>query len=405
MTTLSDDIQVSIKAVTSPPIPKEWQPYAEDNGSTGRGAALLPKPWNTHNDLLLGAGFDPRSWRIAGPINTRKWMRYDQEWLHYYKFDVVAGESPELASAHIAELTKVIRGARRIPGARVPERGDGQDAWAYFASDWQTGKREGDDGTPQTVDRVLQSFDLAEAQIKRLRRGGAKMPTGMFGGLGDIGEGTCGFYPGMSFLIDADRRTQNRINRELITHGIDRLSPYFDEFLVTTVPGNHGENRSPKGERLTGVGDNDDIAVFETVKEAFDRAGSDVQWIIPDDEIAFAVTLGGVSVAMTHGNHFKGSLADLSAQKGAVEWWRGQDFGYQPIRGARCLVSGHFHHFSCNTFGSRTAFQAPPMDPGSQWVTNRNGEKAPAAVLTIRFDASEPLGFADVALLSPETAR
>ncbi len=391
---IADDVS----QMTNPPIPKEWQPYAEENGSRGSGAALLPKPWNTHNDLLLGAGFDPREWRIDGPINTRKWMRYDQEWLYYYKFNVVAGESPEDVEIHTQELEALIRRRRRPAPAAI----GGEDAWAYWASDWQVGKREGDNGTPQTVDRVLESFDQAEAQIKRLRRAGYKMPTGVLFGLGDIVEGTCGFYPGMSFMIDTNRRKQARIVRELISHGIDRFLPLFDSLVVGSVAGNHGENRSPKGERITDVSDNDDVAVFEAVRESFDRAGEDrIEWVIPDDEMSLALTLGGTEVGVTHGHLFKGGLADLSAQRGAVEWWKGQDFGFQEVRGTRVLVSAHFHHYSCNTFGERTAFQTPAMDPGSAWVTNRSGERAPAGVLTMRLDGTTALGWDNVAILSP----
>ena len=53
----------------------------------------LPRPNATEQDLLIAAGFDPDCWRIKGTFNTRRWMRYDQEWLYYYKFDVEQGES------------------------------------------------------------------------------------------------------------------------------------------------------------------------------------------------------------------------------------------------------------------------------------------------------------------------
>ncbi len=397
---IADDVS----QMTNQPIPKEWQPYAEENGITGTGAALLPRPWNTTTDLLTGAGFDPREWRIDGPINSRRWMRYDQTWLYYYKFNVVAGEAPEDVQAHVEELTALIRKRRRPSIASV--RGDAStDAWAYFASDWQVGKREGDNGTPQTVDRVLESFDLAEAQIKSLRRAGRRMPHGVLFGLGDIVEGCTGFYPGQTFMVDANRREQGRIARELLTHGIDRLAPLFDRFTVGCVGGNHGENRTPKGDRLTDVSDNDDVAVFEAVRESFTRAGDEIEWVIPEGDLSMALSLGGTEVAVTHGHLFKGGLADLSAQRGAVDWWKGQDFGFQEVRGTRVLVSAHFHHYSCNTFGGRTAFQTPAMDPGSEWVVNRIGEEAPAAVLTMRFDGDEPLGWSDVALLSPRAPR
>lgn len=395
--TISEDLAQLVR----PETPKEWQPYAEDNGTRGTGAALLPKPWNTHNDLLLGAGFDPREWQISGPINTRKWMRHDQEWLYYYKFDVVAGESLESEQAHIDVLEKLITRRRRPAPVAI----GGEDAWAFIASDWQIGKAEGADGTDQTVDRVLESYDLAEREIKNLRRIGRRMPTGLFAGTGDLVEGTCGFYPGMSFLIDRNRREQNRITRDLLYHGIDRFLPYFDQLIVTTVGGNHGENRDD-GKKVTDDGDNDDVAVFEAVREAYQRAsGDNISWVIPESELSLSLFLGGVSVGFTHGHLFKGGAARLSPQRGAIEWWMGQDFGFAEVRGTQILISSHFHHHSVNTFGHRTHIQTPAMDPGSQWVANATGQKAPAAALTVRFDASQPLGYADLALLSPSLRR
>ncbi len=221
--------------------PAGWEPYAEHTEQIGSAIVRLPKPGATHRDLLIASGFDPDEWQIAGPVNTRRWMRYDQEWLYYYKFDVIGGESPEIREAHIDELTALIRKRRR---PSIAQQVTGTDAWAYWASDWQIGKREGSNGTPQTIDRVLESLDIAEAEVKSLRRRGRKMPTGVFFGLGDIVEGTCGFYPGQTFSIDRNRREQNRISRELITHALDRLLPLFETMVVGSVAGNHGENRN-----------------------------------------------------------------------------------------------------------------------------------------------------------------
>lgn len=383
-------------APTKPPA--GWEPFAEFSDSIGSAIVRLPTPGATARDLLISAGFDPADWQIAGPINTRRWMRYDQEWLYYYKFDVIAGESPEVVEEHVDDLVKRIR-RRKTKTAKTPS--SGTDAFGFLISDWQIGKAEGGDGTPETIERVLKSIELAGDRVKTLRKAGRKMPTLLVGGLGDIGEGTCGFYPGQQFLIDRTRREQGKINRELITEALDHLTPMFDETIVAVVGGNHGENRTPEGQRITSDGDNDDCAYFEAVKEAFDRAGdNNIQWQIMDDELSMMVEAGGVPIGLTHGHLFQQGKGSTAQQK-AYEWWKGQDFGFQAVRGTRVLVSAHFHHFSAVTYGSRTHLQTPAMDPGSKWYRELRGEDSPPGTLTVRFDADSPLGWDDVIILQP----
>lgn len=378
--------------------PAGWEPFAEFTDSIGSAIVRLPTPKATARDLLISAGFDPDSWQISGPINTRRWMRYDQEWLYYYKFDVVAGESPEIVEEHVDDLVKHIRKRKhKAPAILRP----GTDSFAFNASDWQIGKREGNDGTPQTIERVLTSIDMGVERVKELRKQGRKMPELLFTGLGDIGEGTCGFYPGQQFLIDRNRRDQGRINRELITTALDALTPLFDKTIVAVVGGNHGENRSPKGERMTSDGDNDDCAYFDAVKEAFDRAGTtNIDWRIMEDELSMSVYSGEVSVGLTHGHLFERGRGGTAQQK-AHEWWKGQDFGFQAVRGTRILISAHFHHFSVITHGARTHLQTPAMDPGSKWFRQSSGEDSPPGTLTLRLDGETALGWDDLSVLTP----
>ena len=388
MTSLSD-----FAAPEQPP--KGWEPYSEQVGQIGSAIVKLPRPDMTRRDLLVAAGFNPDEWTITGDIQVRRWMRYDQEWLYYNKFEVTAGiESDDQRSEDIGDLVEMIRG-RRLRHDAPPATG--QDAWLYVASDWQIGKGEGD-GTPGTVDRVTHSIELAVEHVKNLRRMGRAMPEGVLAGTGDLGEGTCGFFANQAFVTDCNRREQNKIVRSLLTYAIDELSPLFERFTVLSVAGNHGENRN-NGKKATDDADNDDVAQFECVKEAFDRAGTatPITWIIPHDELSLAAELGGVKVGFTHGHLFT-SGGKLSQAK-ALEWWKGQVFGSQPVAEAKLLISSHFHHFSAINHGARTHLQTPAMDPGSRWVTNSWGADSPAGVLTLRLDAEQSLGFGDLAVL------
>jgi predicted phosphodiesterase len=119
--------------------------------------------------------------------------------------------------------------------------------------------------------------------------------------------------------------------------------------------------------------------------------------VIPQDELSLCVELGGVKVGLTHGHLF--SSGGRLVQAKALEWWRGQVFGLQPVAEAQVLVSSHFHHFSVINHGARTHIQTPAMDPGSKWVANAWGTDSPAGVLTLRYDAEHPLGWADLHVL------
>lgn len=373
--------------------PSGWEPYTEHTEQIGTAIVKLPRPNATQHDLLIGAGFAPDEWQISGPINTRKWMRYDGEWLYYYKFSVVAGESPEAVQEHVDDLVKRIR--RRKPVARTS--GTEKDAWGLVCSDWQIGKAESGIGTAQTVDRVVEMFDLAALEVKNLRRVGHAIPHGAMLGLGDILEGCHGNYPGQPFMVDRTRRDQGKITRELLTYGIETLSPLFDRFTLACVGGNHGEHRND-GKVVTDDSDNDDVAVFEAVKEAFDRGGQEFEWLIPYDELSMMVRLGGVDVGIAHGHKFgKGS----TPQQKAYEWFKGQDFGFGPVRGAQILLTAHFHHFLAHQAGQRWLYQAPAMDPGSKWHTDRTGEHSGPAGLAMRFDSDHPFGHDNVRLLAP----
>lgn len=379
--------------------PAGWEPYTEHTETIGKAIVRLPKPGATARDLLIQAGFSPDEWQISGSINTRKWMTTIEgqiEWLYYYKFDVVAGESPELVQEHVDNLAKHIRRRR---SHKVKEKRSGNDAFGMMISDWQIGKAEGNDGTPQTIDRVMKTFDMAGDRIKKLRNNGAIMPTLLIAGLGDIGEGTCGFYPGQQFLIDRNRREQGRIIRELLTDGLDYLTPMFDHTEVAVVGGNHGENRGLDGKRITSDGDNDDCAYFEAVMEAYNRAGEDhINWTIMEDELSMKLEVAGVKLGFTHGHLFqKGS----TPQQKAYNWWLGQDFHGQAMRDVQILNSAHFHHPSVMTYGNKTHMQTPAMDPGSKWFRETSGQDSSPGTLTYRIDGTTPLGWTDLSILHP----
>lgn len=379
------------------PIPKGWEPYAEDNGKIGSAIVRLPRPKATEHDLLVQSGYDPDAWRIKGSVNTRRWMRYDQEWLYYYKFDVEQGESQRSRDVHVKDLVKTIR--KRVK----PKVGfydvDHPQTYVFVVSDWQLGKREGDRGTVDTVNRYRDCLAQAVANIKALRKAGLKIDRLAIVSVGDLVEGCGDHYAMQTFSIDLDRRGQNRLVRELLTQTITTLAPLFKGTVIAGVGGNHGENRR-EGQAFTTFADNDDVGCLEAVKEAFDLAGWEgLEWHIPNDELSICIDLGGVNLGLVHGHQFKGGV---NALKKAEDWWRANDFGLQPVREAQILLSGHFHHFiAVNVAHGRSWIQAPTIDPGSKWYTDTSGVTAIPGVLNFVVTPESPVGYDFLRVLHP----
>lgn len=383
-----------------PSVAKGWEPYSEWTDKIGSAIVRLPSPGATERDLLIASGFDPDSWRIKGSVNTRKWMRYDQEWLYYYKFDVEQGESDESKWIHVEDLVKRIR-TRSKRG-----RNDGfsylsKGTYVFVMSDWQIGKAEGGRGTADTVQRYKDCLAQAVENVVSLRKQGVRIDNLALLSVGDLVEGCGDHYDMQQFTVDADRRTQNRIVRELITETILTFSPIFDHITIAVIGGNHGENRKD-GKAYTTFADNDDVGCPEAVKEAFDLAGWDdrLTWYIPDEELSMCLDIGGVKIGLVHGHQFKGGT---NALKKAEDWWRNNDFGLQAVREAQILLSGHLHHFSAtNVTHGRTWMQAPTIDPGSKWYTDTSGVTAIPGVLNFVATPNHSLGYDYLRVLVPE---
>jgi len=375
--------------------PKGWEPYVQTHGDMiGEAILRLPTPGATERDLLITAGFDPDLWKVKGHINIRKWMRYDGEWLYYYKFDVEAGESEELRDVHVDELVDLIRGKKT--NKRAPLVSGGSDTYVVALADWQIGKAYNGNGTPETVERVKDAIDQAYYRLRDLIDEGYDIKRVALIGLGDLVENCDGHYASQSFITDCNIRDQNKITRELLYYAIDKFYRTTPELLVACIGGNHGQIRK-EGKVFTDDADNMDVAVFETVKEAYDRAGvDDIEWIIPQHDLSINIDLDGVQLGVTHGHLFR---TGASAQLKAKNWWQGQVFGYQAIQNSKILLSGHYHHHSVMTYGLRTHIQTAAMDCGSKWFADSSGEESPAGLTTFRVTKDNPYGWDDLKVM------
>jgi hypothetical protein len=342
--------------------------------------------------LLRGASLDPDAWVITpGTRRHKRWQRYDGEWLNWWSFDFQERtlETPEERAADLEALKRMFKKAAPKP----PKIAVGDDAFVFVVADWQVGKN-----SEHTINLIRAAIQQAKIRIKFMRALGYAMPTLFIPCLGDLGENCDGHYAQQTFIVDLDRRGQNKVVRRLLREIIAELAPLFTEVIVAGVGGNHGENRKD-GKSFTTFADNDDVAVLEILQELFEvQPGFEhVRFIIPNDELAICVEVAGVNVGMTHG-HLLSRGGKLAANK-AQEWWTGQIWGLQACASAKILLSGHYHHVSAVTFGPRTHIQSPAVDGGSKWWTDLTGQDSPDGILCFRLSGDLPLGWDNLQVL------
>lgn len=236
-------------------------------------------------------------------------------------------------------------------------------------------------GTRTQIEALAALPELIVKRLKDLRKTGNKIDRVLLAGLGDLGEGTCGFYPSQPFLTQLDRRSQTRVVRRALVDIIQMVADNTTEVLVTAVGGNHGENRDG-GKRQTGFADNDDVAVFEQVAEIFAASPYDnIAFRLPNDELGIAVDLHGQIVAFTHGHLPK---PGQNAAQAVWNWWKDHAMGrfYPGVADADILVAGHFHHLNVKQQEKRTVFICPSLTPVGDWFSNSAGVQTVPGTLT-----------------------
>lgn len=383
--------------------PKGWEPGFVWNGTSGElTTPTFTEPLGEESEiwgeLLRERGLDPDRFEIVG--DSIRWSSYDG-----WKRDEPGGEAysticysykanirikkKAAVEEDLEELYKEVRRAK--PKVRYEE---GDSTLVVALSDWQIGN--GDAGGVRTQIEALSALpEQIVARLKNLRKAGRKIETVVLAGLGDLGEGTCGFYPSQPFLTQFDRRQQVRVVRRALKDIITAVADATTEVVVTGVGGNHGENRS-NGKRHTGFGDNDDVAVFEQVMEIIAESPyENIRFLIPNDELGIAIEAHGQIIGFTHGHI---PTPQKNAAQCLWDWWTKQAMGrfYEGIADANILVSGHFHHFNSKQQEGRTVFVCPSLTPVGDWWGNANGVRTVPGTLTFVVDEH---GWNDLSIL------
>jgi predicted phosphodiesterase len=307
------------------------------------------------------------------------WADGDSHWLYYYKARFQP-RSTHVGSVDLSDLVNAIGKDRR-----ASKLSTGDAALVVNLSDWQTGKRDGD-GTLGLIGRVRQAIIDLRGRVRDLKRMGIPVGVIYVAGVGDMVEGCDNFYAMQSFTVELNRRDQVKLARRLSAEIIRAASKLAERVVVVAVAGNHGENRKD-GKAFTDLADNDDVALFEQIAEAFAEnpdAYGHVSFVIPNDELTVTLDVCGTLVTWAHGHQFGGGA---TAEKKAKSWLADQALGKHAPGDCDLLISGHYHHLCVAQWGAVGWVQVPALDGGSDWWRNTTGEHSPPGMASRALSA------------------
>jgi predicted phosphodiesterase len=369
-----------------PAAPKGWEPGVRFDPAAGTGHIITePLPAGTDPDwghIFDHFGLEPERYEVVPPVEMRSWEGWANDgdgtvtrWLYYYKARFQP-RSTHVSGVAIDDLLAVVSKDRRVSKLSV-----GDAALMVCVSDWQTGKRDGD-GTLGLIGRVRQAIADLRGRVRDLNRMGVPVGTIYLVGLGDLVEGCDSHYAMQSFGVELNRRDQRKVARRLVAELLRAAAKLAEQVVVVAVGGNHGENRKD-GKAYTDFADNDDVAIFEELAEAFAEnpdAYGHVSFVLPDDELTVTLDVCGTIVTWAHGHQFGGGA---TPQQKARSWLADQALGKRAAGDCDLLVSGHYHHLCAAQWGAVGWVQAPALDGGSDWWVNRTGQHSPPGMLSL----------------------
>lgn len=359
-------------AATIPDVPDEWRARQIIRGDEVEIVTGPIKPVAADVELLRQFGYDPDEIEIVGTINQWRKQLPDGEWRVSYFFR----SRPRSAKL---DLPALVAAARRKPRAALRPSDSGRVTVVALA-DPQTGKTGSRGGTPELLDRLEEK---RAALTKHLR---ARRPQRTV--LAEVGDLFEGFESGgnPAFTNDLSLAQQMDLAGVILFEFVSLMRRH-GHVDVLGVPSNHTAWRAGK-QQLGRPGDDLGLHVHRSVERLALAKDFDAAWHFPGqyDEAVTLDVLGTV-LGVVHGNQYGPGRA--------VDWWRGQQHGGQPIGAADVLLSGHYHHLSIiptgrNPYTGRAKWwvQAPTLDNGSDWYRNRAGDDSDPGLLVFDITAN-----------------
>jgi predicted phosphodiesterase len=358
--------------------PEEWRPRM-DIGETGGYVIALPRPAGQvpdQRDLLQEFDMNPDDWVITS-VRRGKWQSALGEWLETVRINVVPAS---LASEDRADVAALINEIRSWKPSKKLSKVNGDLAFVFAPSDQQIGKKANGEGTPETVERLMNSLDLAVARLNELIKSGRPIGTVVIALLGDHVEGIVSQGGALQSHAASDMglTEQTRVARRILMMQVKAFAPLVDKVIVAVVNGNHDEvSRQVKLDPSEGWNTEIASAVQDACAENPELAHVEFRYPSKDHQ-TLAIDVNGVMLGLFHG-HQTGRDVKKYIQEQAA--------GRTALGGCDVFLSGHYHNFAAMDIGERLWLQCPTVDPGSAWFRDRHGLESNPGILTMVIGA------------------
>jgi hypothetical protein len=228
-----------VKALNTP---EDWRPRLDVDESKGGFVVSTPRPAGQLPDtkeVLEEFGLDPNAWSVSS-LRRSRWQTYSGEWLESVRVNLSPVGDIATNQLDAEQLVDEIKKWR-------PERGikqaTGKGYYSVFPSDQQIGKKNGNGGTEQSIERILYLTEASVERFKGLRRMGLDLGGIVLGLPGDHVEGNTSQNGRLQGLAASDLglTEQVRVARRLLMAQIKALAPLTERMIVPVVNGNHDE--------------------------------------------------------------------------------------------------------------------------------------------------------------------
>lgn len=355
-----------------------WRPAVEFDGTNGEATTqgFLPDEKPDFDQFLIEAGFDPALIEIVGEPRTSRWQvarpfPLDPQWLTAYRFRFRKRTNPEL------DLPTLYAAAKRTKQTKQPET-DGQRAYVIAPADYQVGKVASRGGTPELIQRVLNSYSNIEAQLKR-----GKYSKIVILDAGDIIESVSN-AASFAQLQSNDLSPMQQVDLAAsLMWDLIKMASKYAPVQYASVGSNHCQWRY-NGQTVGKPGLDDwGIVILQQLRRLAVETGLDVTFHIPqphDESLALDVFDDQFHIlGLAHGHQVR-------RPNQMEQWLTKQAFGLQPLANFTIFVSGHFHHLrveelgQAHNGGSRYWVQVSTSDNGSDWYRLSSGSDSSTGI-------------------------
>ena len=222
--------------------PESWRPRLEVDESGGF-LVSTPRPAGDIPDakqLLVEFDLDPMSWSITS-LRKSRWQNHAGEWLEAFRANLTP--LTHHTEIHDNDLEQLVKELSKWRPSKSSQKINGELAYVFAPSDQQIGKKQGSDGTKDTVHRLLEITEKSVHRLQELRKIGRSIGTVVLALPGDHVEGNVSQAGRLQGLASSDLglTEQTRVARRLLLAQIKAFAPYCEQMIIPVVNGNHDE--------------------------------------------------------------------------------------------------------------------------------------------------------------------